>query len=445
MPSLTQSDEPISAKQRLSLPEGTLPVGAGLIVAGISSYLFIFIAGHSLGEKAFAPVLSLWFAVFFLAPGFFLPLEQELGRTIAHRSGLGQGGRPVVRRIVPMAAAIIVLVLTAIAFASGSITRQFFEGDWVITAALVVGFIAYAPNHLARGICSGSGRFGAYGVTMGADGAVRVLGCVVLWASGVKSPGAYAFLIALSPLIGVAYVASKGALKTEPGPPAEWSEVTANLGWLLLGSVFAAGLINAGPLALEVLRGDQKKELVAAFGKGVVLGRVPLFLFQAVQAALLPRLAGLAVRGQFDEFRQGFRRLLLLVMGVGALGVASAAAIGPFVLEKVFGSQLESRTITLLVLGTSFYMIALTFAQAVIALHGHALVAAGWGTGMLTFVLVTWLSSNDLYLRVELGLVASSMAAAVVFGLSLRSRLANGAQPNAESMMEARVDLPFEG
>ncbi len=433
------------ADQRLPLPEGTLPVGVGLIVAGISSYLFFIIAEKALGKEGFAPISSLWFAVFFLAPGFFLPLEQELGRTLAHRGGLGHGGRPIVRRILPLAIGLVAIVVTAVLIASSAITEQFFENDWVITAALIVGFIAYAPNHLARGICSGSGRFVAYGITMGADGAVRILGCLALWALGVRSPGAYAFVVALSPLVGVGIVAAKGALHTEPGPPADWSEVTANLGWLLLGSVFAAGLVNAGPLALEVLRGDQPKELVAAFGKGVVLGRVPLFLFQAVQAALLPRLAGLAVRGQFDEFRQGFRRLLMIVLAVGAVGIALAALIGPFILRKVFTTELSSRTITMLVLGTALYMIALTFAQAVIALHGHALVALGWGMGMITFVMTTWLSSDDLYWRVEMGLVASSLAAAAVFALALRDRLAKGAQPDSESMLQARVDLPFEG
>ena len=442
---MSQPPDKRSAAQRLPLPEGTLPVGIGLIVAGISSYVFLIAANKALGKSGFPPISSLWFAVFFLAPGFFLPLEQELGRTIAHRSGLSQGSRPVVRRIVPLAAAISLLVVITVVATSGLITEKFFDHDWVITAALIVGFLAYAPNHLARGICSGSGRFGAYGITMGADGATRVVGCLTLWAMGVTSAGAYAFTIALSPLVGVAIVAAKGALKTDPGPPAPWSEVTSNLGWLLLGSVFAAGLINAGPLALELLRGSQSKEVVASFGQGVVVGRVPLFLFQAVQAALLPRLAGLAVRGQFDEFRQGFRRLLMIVIGVGVAGVTCAALLGPFILRKVFSSDLTARTITLLVLGTSIYMIALTFAQAVIALHGHASVAAGWGAGMLTFVLVTWLSSDDLYLRVELGLVASSVASAVFFAFSLKSRLDHGETPDADSMLEARVDLPFHG
>jgi len=125
-------------------------------------------------------------------------------------------------------------------------------------------------------------------------------------------------------------------------------------------------------------------------------------LFQAVQAALLPRLAELIGKGALDEFRHGFRRLVLVVTGVAALGALGSAVLGPYLLQKVFQAHLSALTVTLLAVGSGVYMIALTFAQAVIALHGHALVAIGWLAGMITFALVTWLSSHDLFLRVEL-------------------------------------------
>jgi len=216
--------------------------------------------------------------------------------------------------------------------------------------------------------------------------------------------------------------------------------VTPNLGWLLLGSVFAAGLVNAGPIAVDLLAGNAPPDVVTQFGYGVLLSRVPLFLFQAVQAALLPRLARLAGRGELDQFRNGFRKLMLVVIGVGIAGVAAAAGFGPSLLSRVYDASLSRRTLTMLVLGSAIYMVALTIAQAVIALHGHALVAIGWGCGMAAFVLVTWLSTDDLYLRVELGLVASSIAAAVFFAFALRSRLATGVTPDEGSLFEAATD-----
>lgn len=444
MPILAKRDNHTSAIQRLPLPEGTLPVGVGLLVAGVASYAFFKIGVKALGEDGFKPISSLWFATFFLAPGFFLPLEQELGRALAHRRGMNQGGRPVVRRVLPLAAGLTTIVCTAILIASGSITSKFFEGDWVVTAALLVGFISYAPAHLARGICSGHGRFASYGIVLGADGASRIIGCAVLWAAGVTNTGAYAFTVALAPLVGVGIVLARGDLKTDHGPPAPWSEVTPNLGWLLLGSVFASGLVNAGPIAVDLFKGDAPNTKVTQFSYGVLLGRVPLFLFQAVQAALLPRLARLAVRNEITEFKVGFKKLVMVVLGVGVLGVSGSALLGPIVLKKVYNADLSHRTITMLVFGTAVYMVALTIAQAVIALHGHALVALGWGTGMATFVLVTWLGSHDLYLRVEMGLVTSSVASTLVFAMALRRRLRVGLAPSAGSMMDATSDMPFE-
>jgi len=437
------SDQP-SAIQKLPLPEGTLPVGAGLLIAGVSSYAFFKIGKSALGADGFKPISSLWFATFFLAPGFFLPLEQELGRALAQRRALGQGGLPVIRRVVPLALILATIVTAVILTGSGQITKRFFEGDWVVTAALIVGFLSYLPVHIARGICSGHGRFVSYGIVMGADGATRIIGCAGLWAAGVTTTGAYAFVVALAPLVGVVIVLTRKQLGAEPGPPAAWSEVTPNLGWLLLGSVFAAGLVNAGPLVVDLLAEEGMTAQVTWFASGVLLGRIPLFLFQAVQAALLPRLAGLASRGALSEFRQGFRTLMMVVCAVAFVGVAGSALLGPFILEKIFQAELTMRTVGMLALGSGIYMIALTFAQAVIALHGHALVAIGWLLGMVTFALVTWLSSDEVFRRVELGLVSSSIAAAAVFAVALRYRLAAGIAPDAGSLIEAATDVPYE-
>ena len=438
------SDEQ-SSSSRAPLPEGTIPVGIGLLVAGLASFAFLRVGKSAMGgDKAFSPVLSLWFATFALAPGFFLPLEQELGRAISHRRAIGQGARPVVRKVVLLGAGLASAVVLVVLGAGSAITNSYFDGDWVLLVALLVAFASYAPVHLARGIASGSGRFRAYAVVMGADGAVRVVLCIILAVVGIKTAGAYGLAVALAPLAGFLFVAARGQLRTEDGPPASWKEVTPNLGWLLLGSVFAAGLVNAGPVSATLLKADNQKDFVTQFGYGVLLSRIPLFLFQAVQAALLPRLSGLAARNELDEFRAGFRKLMYIVLTVGVLGTSGAFLVGPFIIKKMYDADLSSRTMAMLALGSAAYMAALALAQAVIALKGHALVALGWGTGMATFVLVTWLSGHDLFRRIEYGLVASSLAALLTFSVALKSRLRSGAEPSEQSIMEAMIDMPFE-
>jgi len=437
------SDEQSSS--RVPLPEGTIPVGLGLLVAGLASFAFLRVGKNALGgDEPFSPVLSLWFATFALAPGFFLPLEQELGRALSHRRALGQGTRPVVRKVVLLGLGLATTVTLVILAASPLVTRSYFDGDWVMLGALVIAFASYAPVHLARGIASGSGRFKAYAVVMGADGAVRVVLCVILAVVGVKTAGPYGFAVAVAPLIGFFYVWAKGALATEDGPPATWKEVTPNLGWLLLGSVFAAGLVNAGPVAANLLKADNEKELVTQFGYGVLLSRIPLFLFQAVQAALLPRLSRLAARNELEEFKRGFKKLLVLVLVVGVGGTVGAFALGPFVIKKMYDADLSGRTMAMLAIGSALYMVALALAQAVIALRGHALVGIGWGVGMVAFVFVTWLSSDHLFRRIEFGLVASSAASLIAFWIALRHKLRTGVQPTHGSMMDAIIDMPFE-
>lgn len=429
---------------RIPLPEGTLAVGGGLLVAGISSYAFFKVGQEALGKEDFKPIVALWFATFVLAPGFFLPLEQEMGRALAHRRALNQGGRPVVARIVPLGAAVAGIIVAVLAGLSSLATREFFEGYALVTAALIIAFVAYAPTHLARGICSGQGRFASYGIVMGADGFVRIVGCIVFWQMGITNVGAYAMLIALSPLSGVLVVWLRGDIKTTPGPVAPWSEVTPNLGWLLLGSLMGAGLVNAGPIAINILATEGQSELVTAFGNGVLLSRVPLFLFQAVQAALLPRLALLAAQGDLVEFRNGFRRLMQVVILVGVVGTAGSFAFGPPLLKIVYDDVLNRSSLTMLALGSALYMVALATAQAVIALNGHALVGLGWLLGMITFVGCTWLASNDLYRRVEIGLVASSLVALAVFAVSLNRLLSEGANMTPETLSDALSDHLFE-
>ena len=90
---------------------------------------------------------------FALAPGFFLPLEQELGRALSHRKANGEGGRPVVRRIVALGGGITSIVLIAILIASPLITSEYFDGNWWMLAAFATAFVrTRPPTSRARGV-----------------------------------------------------------------------------------------------------------------------------------------------------------------------------------------------------------------------------------------------------------------------------------------------------
>ncbi|MFM8711917.1 MAG: hypothetical protein ACKOE7_00885, partial [Actinomycetota bacterium] len=235
--------------------------------------------------------------MFALVPGFFLPLEQEVSRAVAHRRALGDGVRPVVRKAAPVAAAITVALIIVVALLRNRITNDLVEGSAVVTLALLIALVGYAPVHNARRVCSGLGRFHTYSTMIALDGLLRVVACGAFLVGGIDNVGPYAVMVAVVPLTIALGALGAGQLRSTDGTPATWGELAPNLGWLLLGTLCAGALINAGPLTVDLLGDGSEPEVVTRFANAVLLARVPLFLFQAVQAAMLPRLTQLAAVG----------------------------------------------------------------------------------------------------------------------------------------------------
>ena len=190
-------------KKRIDLPEGTIAISIGLIIAGLTIYAFFKIGQQALGQDGFKPLVSLWFVMFALAPGFFLPVEQEISRAIAHRRALGQGAGPVVRKVLILCLIIVVVLIAMIAALAPFVNDNLFEGNGIVTASLAIAIAVYGVFYVIKGLCSGLGKFNSYGFIVGADGAVRVVVCLILLIAGVTQLGAYALVVVLTPLVGV--------------------------------------------------------------------------------------------------------------------------------------------------------------------------------------------------------------------------------------------------
>jgi O-antigen/teichoic acid export membrane protein len=453
---LSDSQTLESASGRGPLPEGTIAVGTGLILSGLCAYGFIALTGEALSNRDQEVLQLLWFTTFALAPGFFLPLEQEVGRALSHRRTLGQGGLPVVRRAGILGAAVAGLLVLALAGLSPYLTKHRFYGNGGLVLALMLSVVTWAAAHLGRGVLSGSNRFRPYGMVMGIDGVVRIVGCGILAAAGIKSLMAYALMIGIPPIVALALSFSRQRNLLLPGPDAPWGELTSNLGWLLLGSVAAAFLVNAGPILanLLALTGDKAanarfsttdvlKTRLNAFGYAILISRVPLFMFQAVQASLLPKLARLAAMGAYDEFRRGLRTLMKVVIAVGLLGVIGAGVLGPFALGIAFKVKIGSVNMAVLALAAGVYMAAVACAQALIALHRHRSVAVGWALGVAA-ALASLPVSKDLLFRVETALVVGSCVPLVFFATVLRQALRHPSHVDTSDLTDALLSHPLE-
>ena len=443
----------IEAARKLPVPEGTYAVGLGLLISGITAYGFQILAFKGLTKSEYAALNGLWILVFVVAPGVFLPLEQEVGRAVADRRSRQIGGGPVVHKAARAGAILAgsLIVLSIIAAVAFGFTDRLFHGQEVLFVCFLIALATYAVQHVTRGTLSGNGRFGPYGMILGAEGIIRIAPIIVVYALGVDDLLWYGLALAVPPVLAsiVAVWGQHGLL--EPGPEAQWSELSTNLTLLFLGSLLAQALSYAAALGVIVLaQGPIERDAAADFIVGFFIARIPILLFQAIQAALLPKLAALAGAGKHADFRAGVRKLLVIVVGVGVLGVVAGATIGPTVGQILFGDKfnLGSRDLTLLFLGSAAFITALTLAQALIALLGHALALVAWAVGLVLCVSVMGVMTSsevsELFLRAELGYLVGCGTAAFMMAIFLVFKLRANGPASLELLVEAIEHEPLE-
>jgi O-antigen/teichoic acid export membrane protein len=294
------------------------------------------------------------------------------------------------------------------------IEEKLLRGSDGLFAALLAALIGYAAMSLVRGVLSGNGRFGRYGLMVGADGASRVLLAGAFAAVGYGTLGWFGVAFCAAPFIATAagIIGARGLMTA--GPPAPLSELSTAIGWLLLGSTFAQALSYSAYIGASVMATRSQDVELGAFIAGLFIARVPLLLFQAVQAALLPKLAGLLGRGQIADFRRGLARLSMLVFAASVVGVAIALFIGPQVGRALFGEKytLGGPGLAALTAGVCLVVFALTLAQALIALRKYAVTALAWVLGVAIFVVWMSIGPGDVFVRAECAFVLGGIGAA---------------------------------
>jgi O-antigen/teichoic acid export membrane protein len=404
------------------------------------------VAARALGKDEYAPLSVLWAVGFLTGQGFFLPLEQEVGRVLAARRTRGEGGGPVIRRAAVLGAGLLAVVLAGIAAAYAPIREHLLHGDGILVLAWALALAGTAAGHLSRGVFAGEGRFLPYARFIGGEAGFRAVACVALALLGVSTVGPYGLAFGLAPFLGLALAWRGQHGIVQPGPPATMAETSSALASLLLGSLLSMVLVNAGPIAVELLAEPSQDSAVSRFVACLVIARVPLFLFQAVQAALLPRLSELASSGEMDELREGMDRLLQLLFALVAIGVVVALAVGPLVVPLLFGGgfELGRRTMGLLALGSGAYLVAAAVSQANIALGGHTRMAMAWAVGVAGFLVAVAVASEDLFLRVEVAITVGGFAALGAQAAVLLQLLRSGADVTPGDLVEAITDLPLE-
>ena len=407
------------------LPQGTGTVGVWVAASGVLTYLFLATTGRALGPHESSGLSTLWVVGFLLGNAAGQPVEQEVARAISSRRAQGLGVGPVVRRAAIASAGFTAMLVVVILALGSVLTRKLFGDDWVLLIAFVGLFVGTVAEFLVRGLLAGEARFGAYGRLLGAEAASRLVAVVALAIAGVEHAGPYGLVLALAPFIGIAVGLSRGdrAVLVAPGPPSPWRELTRSLGWLLGASVFAQALVNLGPVFVRLLS-PRNAALTSAFVACLIVARVPVFLFQAAQAALVPRLSHHVGGGQAASLAEETRALARALAVLVVVATIGAAALGPTVVELGWGPgfALGARDFGLLAAGSCVYLLAVTFGSALVALECPNRVSYAWASGVVVLALCVVLG-DDVLTRVEVGFVAGAATSALVMGLLVRGPL----------------------
>lgn len=406
---------------------GIIPVAIGLGVFGLATYGFLGRAGQALGPELFAPLSVLWTLLNAVGIGLFLPFEQELGRTTAARRAQGAGNRPVVRAVLRVALWIVVAVVVLAAVGAPLLSSRLLHGRGVLVLLLVLALVGMGLSYVVRGLLSGNARFGHYGAQLGVDGVLRLGAAAVLAAAGVDDPVAYGLVLVVAPVLAVVLTTPRhrGDL-VRPGPDVVRRDVVRATVVLLAASVTSQLLANAGPIIVQLLAEPSEQALAGQFLAALVIARVPVFLFAAVQAVLLPGLAALVAAGQVRAF---VRRLLVVVALTGAIaavGVLVMLLWGRDLVTLLFGAEfaVSQDVVVLIAVSGGLFMLAQLSAQALLALAGDAWVVTGWCAGLVALVAACALG-GDVTTVAAVALVVGSGVALVVLTAALAVRAAS--------------------
>ncbi len=359
-------------------------VGIATAVAAVCGYGVMYLAARRLEPAGFS-VFGVFWGAFGLTAGAANGLLQEATREV--RSAAGRPAAPG-PHTGPMGVAAAVAVAAAAVIAGTSplwAPHVFAEARSLSVALLSAGIAGFCLHATLLGMLAGAGHWSLYGALMVTDALTRLVLAIAAFTLGwglsgflwATVGGSLAWLLVL---LASPAARSAARLRTSGSVPA-----------FLRGaahSVAAAGASAVLVMGFPVLLKATSGELGAAGGViilAVTLTRAPLLVpMTALQGNLI---------AYFVDHRRARVRALLapaaVVVTVGAVGVAAAYLLGPWILRIGFGAEYVTggRLLAWLTAGAvSIALLTLTGAAAVAAaLHraysigwvGATLVAAG--------------------------------------------------------------------
>jgi O-antigen/teichoic acid export membrane protein len=170
-----------------SFSPGTVPVAISTAISGLAVYGFLGVTARVLAPEDYAPLSVLWSLVFILGPGLFVPLEQEVARTVAARAVTGRLAGSALRRAIAIGALASLVIGAAVAALAPVLAVHLFAGRVELAIALSLTVPGMAAVHLTRGVLAGQGRFRGYALLVAAEAVLRFVAAALLAFAGVHA------------------------------------------------------------------------------------------------------------------------------------------------------------------------------------------------------------------------------------------------------------------
>ena len=436
-----------------SYGSGARILSIGIASTGLLTFAYFSIASHVLGEESAQRLDVLWSVMFVVISVIYRPIEQLLSRTIADRQARGQAEHSLRVPIAIQTSFALIFLAVALALHE-KLVNQVFDGYSALYDVLVVGTLAYAASYFARGWLAGHKYFALYGGLVLMESVSRICFAIAAALGITSGQTAVALGIAAAPFVSLIVVPAAfarrggerqvgGALITMDeadaalaGPGAEGVQEmaarspAAHDGGLSLrrGAGFALAvsgimfseqtILNAAVLTVDAT--STNRALAGIVFNVLLIARAPLQLFQAIQTSLLPHLTGLEATEGHAAFAHAIRVTIRAIAAFAAAVALGLLAIGPFVMEHLFGQHYAYNRfgLALIGLGMGMHLASGALNQAVLARDQARIAAVCWAVAAVVFVL--WMFSpivGEELLRTEIGYLGATSLLALMLSL----------------------------
>jgi O-antigen/teichoic acid export membrane protein len=389
--------------------------GSQFALAG-TGYLTLALGGRTLDAAGFAAITSFYLLLNVVGRGLCSASELELTRSVAHagREQVEAGG--VCRAGIRHTAVMVGLAAAAV-LAAAPLLDRVFGGDLVLAALLALSLPGMAASHVLRGPLAGTRRYHPYAATFAVEATVVLVFGVTLAVLRITDVRWWALGLALGPLVATIVVstplrhAARRILRTGGPGDSGTRELVAAV--VILTGIQAVW--NLPPVLLTA-RTTDTPAIAAGFTAAALVLRVPALLFPAMQALVLPVLAGRSQGGRLPRVRPGVLGLVVFLAVAWLLG---ATALTPLAVHLTVGALTVPGTGVLAVLAVGAVVgTGAQLAQTALVAHRRQSAAgAVCATAVIALLIVFYLVpatalAAALVLLIALGVVLAGSALA---------------------------------